>query len=108
MHNIIENNLLIAIFEGFPIYNCGSTSWVEFSEDNTRSGTDLFYHNDWNWLMPVFRKIVDYCCNEDEDAFCSDVYTSILDIVPLANISDAYGCVVEFIDWFNNKEAGNG
>ena len=51
--------------------------------------------------MPVVRKIVEYCCDENVEAFMSDQYTSILDTVPLAVIEDAYKVVVEFIEYYN-------
>jgi uncharacterized protein CbrC (UPF0167 family) len=63
----------------------------------------LEFHTSWDWLMPVVRKIAEISCNEDEDAFLSDEYTSILDIVPLAIIEDAYRVVVEFIKWYNER-----
>jgi len=62
----------------------------------------LYFHENWNWLMPVIRKIVEQCCDQDNDhLFESDQYTSILDTVPLAIIEDAYKVVVEFIEWYN-------
>jgi hypothetical protein len=61
------------------------------------------YHSEWNSLMPVVRKIVEICI-EDEEFFMSDEYTSILETVPLAIIEDAYKVVLEFIDMYNECE----
>jgi hypothetical protein len=64
----------------------------------------LEFHTSWDWLMPVVRKIVEISCNENEDAFLSDEYTSILETTPLAIIEDTYKAVVEFIKWYNENK----
>jgi hypothetical protein len=101
----LEGNKLIAKFMGFTMGGCyympqhgryeakyGSTEYVD-----TFRSDELEYHSHWDWLMPVVRKIVEYSINENEDAFGSDEYTSILETVPLAIIEDAWKVVVEFI-----------
>lgn len=65
---------------------------------------DLKFHSSWDWLMPVVRKIVEYCCNESEEAFMSDQYTAVLETVSLAVIEDAWKVVVEFIQWYNENK----
>lgn len=63
---------------------------------------DLRYHDQWNWLMPVVRKIVELCCDLDnQELFFSDQYTSIIDTVSMAVIEDSYKVVIEFIVWYN-------
>lgn len=53
--------------------------------------------NDWNQIMPEVRRAVDYVM-DDDDAFNSDEYSSILDTVPLANISDTKKVLIEFFE----------
>ena len=58
----------------------------------------------WQHFMPVVRKIVELSCNEDEECFISDEYTSVLETIPLAVIEDSYKVVVEFIKWYNKNK----
>lgn len=108
---IIEGNKLIAEFmgykEGFPhkIDRYGYEQTVEgyrIDYDDVAI-EDLEFHSDWNWLMPVIRKIIGYCINESEKAFLSNEYTSILETIPLAIIEDSFKVVVEFIKWYNTN-----
>jgi hypothetical protein len=131
-NEITESNQLIAEFMLPAIYqpSCAGTGdscfsfEVYYSEENAKQDypdsailkysyddieeptfvDDLLYDKSWDWLMPVVRKIVEYCCNEDEDAFLSDEYTSILTVIPLATIEDAFRVVVEFIKWYNENK----
>ena len=64
---------------------------------------NIEYNSNWNWLMPIVRKIVGICI-EDDDHFLSDEYTSLLETIPLANIEDSYKIVIEFIQYYNRQE----
>jgi hypothetical protein len=89
-----EGNKLIAEFMDHP--SKGLSSVIAHST--------LKYHTSWDWLMPVVRKIVELCCDQDNDyLFESDHYTSILDTVPVAIIEDVHKVVVEFIQWYNEQ-----
>lgn len=65
---------------------------------------DMLFDVSWDWLMPIVRKIIEISCNEDESAFLSDEYTSVLDTVPLAIIGSSYKVVMEFINWYNKHK----
>lgn len=62
-HNIVEGNVLIAIFMGFEKRFYKNPAYPEpyYDNDETRQyelGENQFeYHTDWNWLMPVVEKI---------------------------------------------------
>lgn len=114
--NTIENNKLIGEFmevkfKDDELYlnelRAMKANGIYFEQGYMLS--ELQYHTSWEWLMPVVRKIertvrwLEISCNEDEDAFLSDEYTSILETVPLAIIEDAYKAVVEFIKWYNDQ-----
>jgi hypothetical protein len=95
----IEGNLLIASFMGSIeidgiYFDLASIKGHELKDE-------LEYHTSWDWLMPVVRKIVTYCIVENDDAFMSDEYTSVLETVPFAIIEDAWKVVVEFIQYYN-------
>jgi len=89
----IESNKLIAEF----------MNWEENEHHWSIDGDKgLMYHNSWDWLMPVVRKIVELCCDQVNDhLFQSDQYTSILDTISIAIIDDAYKVVIEFITFYN-------
>ena len=54
---IRDNALLIANFEGYETENESTYGSIFYSEDNQRTAIDTAYHNDWNWLMAVVKKI---------------------------------------------------
>ena len=102
---IEESNKLIAEFMEFePITE-------KYFEDNGFENEKQMiidhvsckYSTSWDWLMPVVRKIIDICI-EDDDHFLSDEYTSLLETIPLANIEDSYKIVIEFIQYYNRQE----
>jgi hypothetical protein len=112
MKTVYENNQIIAEFMGGKTKSTvlrtigdrmtDDEHWLPFH--GIVKFSHLKYHSSWDWLMPVVRKIVEYSVNESEDAFMSDVYTSILDTIPLASIEDGYKVVIEFIEWYNEQE----
>ena len=66
--------------------------------------TDLQYHNSWDWLMPVLRKIrkitlKEMSFNEYE------IWREDFGLINPFNDSfdDCFEYVVKFINWFNNK-----
>lgn len=108
----LEGNKLIANFMEYNIiFDDGVHGVIGFNDETQPWYCDglscgLYehsksFHSSWDWLMPVVRKIVEYCTNENEEAFMSDQYSSILDTIPLAVIEDAWKVVVEFIEYYN-------
>jgi hypothetical protein len=95
---IEESNKLIAEFMGVLQHN--SLIVIDGIPIHVSNGK---YHTSWNWLMPVVRRIVDICI-EDDDHFLSDEYTSVLETVSLAVIEDSYKVVIEFIQYYNKQE----
>lgn len=125
---IIEGNELIVSFLGwtkfshnqrynltgcrdYDCYNIGEFSkysdiYIPECGDLPAAHYNLEFHSSWDWLMPVVRKIVEYCINENENAFLSDEYTAILETIPLAIIKDSWKVVIEFIKWYNTQNNG--
>lgn len=105
----IEGNRLIAEFMGFvnttptdPDFN------IYMNTDGVmRELFGMQYHNRWDWIMPVVRRINEICnAPENGDFFMSDEYTSILDTVPLADIKSSFKVVVEFVKYYNSRNNG--
>lgn len=106
MKDITSNNRLIAEFMVLPtkVFKSGILNYYHFGMDcdnNWYEAHELSYNLSWEWLMPVVRRIVTICCNENDEAFESDEYTSILDVTPLAIKTETYRAVVEFINYYN-------
>jgi hypothetical protein len=93
-----NNNKLIAEFMGLEEIYTPLLNIYEISETETCLETDLAYHTDWNWLMPVVKK-----CREesnDEDSYWEAIYYSLVDL----DIDNVYIAVVEFIKWYNENK----
>ena len=124
---IVENNKLIAEFMGTPnsiggnipfIYEIGEPlpfSSIICTNENILDeilrevdefGSELtpyitWYHNSWDWLMPVVEKIL-IISNELNNI---EKFSVITDQVPYIN--EVYKAVVEFIKWYNGKIDNN-
>jgi len=100
---ILEGNKVIAEFMGKKLPTDEYVIPIDGELNLCYWVDELRFHSSWDWLMPVVRKIVEYCINESDDAFMSDEYTSILETVSLAVIEDSFKVVVEFIKCYNNQ-----
>jgi hypothetical protein len=104
-----NNNKLIAEFMGLEEIYTPLLNIYEISETETCLETDLAYHTDWNWLMPVVERIeldmgfdvyIHYnnCTITDgENAFENEAE-------PNQKIYATYQSVVEFIKWYNENK----
>lgn len=105
-----EDNHLIAEFLGWerrpmPVYlDGGGDMWMSQHTAKTFCsvvGEELF-HRSWDWLIPVFQKIMDICLNYEDDY--GDFY-AIKDCIP--DINQTYKAIVEFIKMYNEKQKSN-
>lgn len=63
------------------------------------------YHKDWNWLMPVVKKICKKIVPMNMNSAMSSIRYEILDDALYSNdIYDAYTSVVKLIKWYNKEE----
>ena len=110
----VENIKIVAAFMGVtPTKSRSGKDWYDGSE-LAKAGLPFScgimgngtytppFATSWDWLMPVVKKIVGVCTDNDT-LFSSDHYTSKLDTIPCANIEDSYKVIVEFIKWYNNQ-----
>lgn len=109
---ISEGNKLIAEFMGLkPVETFGrysiSKDHCTCREDTAEQAMKGFasiakYHSDWNWLMPVWEKIVDL-----RDGFCVPhgkfLVKSIYQSLYIVNIERTWKEIIEFIQWYNNQ-----
>lgn len=91
MNNVIETNKLIAEFMK------GEVIKVKFK--------DCYYHNSWDWLMPCYRKVINYTNsispNNNYTGF--GLYNQLKRAIIVADIENAHYYLVEFIKWYNYK-----
>lgn len=118
--NTLENNRLIAEFEGFETYEQNGYVMVHYSDDNVRTIVDTHYHSSWDWLMPVVEKINDLT---DDWGHTHDftIGNRMVWIDPYIGdrfffsgdnpedkkepmISKVYRGVVKFIKWYNKNK----
>jgi hypothetical protein len=100
MENILENNRLIAEFLGqksdkyeFPQFGYMNTKGDFITEFND---SQLKFHKDWNWLMPVVEKI-----SHLYDFF--NIENDLKDLRINANINDVYSACLSFVKHYNNQ-----
>lgn len=86
----IEGNKLIAEFMG--------VTELTFADGYATSGK---YHESWDWLMPVARKILELV--NDLDDFRTD-YEKIADAMTYIEISLVWETVIEFIENYNDQK----
>lgn len=127
MTNIDEGNKLIMVFDGWtkttrqtfdPEHNGGSNTIHGYEKDgrfirDEDIEFDIVYHQSWNDLMPVVKKInklnddngdkyfqewLDLIDNDEPDPLY------LLDLKITEPITNVYKAVVQFIQWLNNQK----
>ena len=88
----MKDNKLIANFMEYKSYEQNGYTIFKYPNNQHLTEMDLRYHDDWNWLMPVVRKIT-----TDE----SSLYVG--ETVRYGIIEYTYQSVVEFIKEQVNK-----
>lgn len=119
---IIEGNKLIAQFMDGKLCDGGFRQDVSEMDsfkfrNKVYKFSDLKYHIDWNWLMPVMEKIgkdynvrITWCADGGTKGFGTtyidrpDIFDkSIADFGGFGSIINTWKCVVKFIHWYNIK-----
>ncbi len=89
----MENNLLIADF---------------MNELEDSSVDDLKYDVDWNWLIPVYSKIMcEYhlkSCEDADHGYILQINMNIVTAIYNNRIDDAFHGVVDYIKWINKHK----
>lgn len=111
---IIINNRLIAAFMGFarnPYYHMpqfGMYKPIPYSHDfdyvDIFEDRELQFHESWNWLMPVWAKIV----NERDgiiDKHGQFLVKQIHRTLYIPNIEKSFKAIIDFIRWYVHNES---
>lgn len=117
MKDIIENNKLIAEFDGkLVVFDNGE--YKEYGNDIHNQS--LYYHSSWNWLMPVIEKIEEDV-NDLQNIYFVEIFKSpsnnnhvcrvydksnklYANCYGLTKLEATYKAVVEFIKWYNQNK----
>ena len=114
---IIEGNRLIAEFDGWEILpNQGTKKIEHFIKNGYRlSINDIYYHQYWDWIMPVVEKITSiddgkfyimissvgiWCTTIGRDDISEQEVASMGGMTPIEN---TWYAVVNFIKWYNKS-----
>lgn len=107
-NKIIEGNIMITRFMGgylsdHPELN-GVKVWHGYDpvEGRLNLPTTLKFHEDWNMLMPVWKKIVDIgnsLMSQERSLYFKEITHGIY----LCDILATWSGIVEFIEWYNTK-----
>lgn len=105
---IIEGNKLIVKFMGghlsdHPELN-GIKVWHGYDpvEGRLNLPTTLKFHEDWNMLMPVWKKIVDIgdsLMSQERNLYFKEITHGIY----VCDILATWSGIVEFIEWYNKE-----
>ena len=111
---IQEGNKLIAEFMGWTfVGNRFDITWIDGEWERSRSikATEFNYHENWSKLMPVVEKIKSIVdkkeYNKEGLLFYKEAlnrYVPIRNELIKINMPNVHYCVVQFIQWYNEKE----
>ena len=104
---IIEDSKLIAEFMEFMSYeNNHYQCKIHNSYDTIVSTQYMKFDKDWNWLMPVIKKITDTHFNSDKINCMADYGRHVFLIqneLSSVDIKKTHDEVVKWITWYNQK-----
>lgn len=99
----MKNNVLIAEFMGRKGKVRPSLYWVNIPEIKWVTVEEMKFHSDWNWLIPVIKRISTIVSTElnAEEFAIKEGYSERLNPYDYDMQSLYKGCV-EFIKWYNS------
>jgi len=99
-----DKNILIAEFCGFQKTDIG---WYDAEEILNIKGSNTFdellFDTDANWLLPVAKLITNTFPEYDDEK----VIEHILNVATTFDLEYLYIAVVEFVEWYNEKNLIN-
>lgn len=100
LDNVLLNNQLISEFMGavksdygdYLIFKVGNPQYV-----GKINHSEIFYHSEWNWLIPVVKKIQQLPIEEFSKK--KPVMSALMDV----DIDSLYQSIVVFVKWYNSQ-----
>jgi hypothetical protein len=104
-------NKLIAAFMGGIKSDVGDNIWRLLIKSNKKpyliSCLRFKYHKDWNWLMPVVKKIFEsFIFDVGDGSFL--VESHLRKALTNVDIDEIWKSCVEYINYYNDKKSKNG
>lgn len=108
--NTTENNKLIAEFLGYEVLPMNKKDYMVITNNKeTYNLKSLRFHNDWNWLMEVVKKIesLEFNCEISTDSCTihSCLGYEVFETYNNTKIEAVYNACVDFILWYNKQTA---
>lgn len=111
---IIEGNKLIAEFDGWEFVCIDGSDYLDYIKDGNSRFKEresslpdylesLGYHESWDSIMPVVRKI----CIINSNDISEELHLHqlrLIDTPIFSEIEIVWQAVVEFITWYNNSQ----
>lgn len=102
-----DNLLPIEIQAGGHIYGCLEDYTIDYNNNliavfdgkEKIHPSDRKYHNSWEWIMPVVRRIYDI--GQTINVSCALDITKISIFAPIERV---WSAVIEFIKWYNQEK----
>ena len=98
-----EGNKLIAEFMGIEHYFSNGYENYIYADDNHRTDIDLWYHESWNWLMPVVEKVATLLANNAYVGYFSNKDWFTIFMPQDFKVENLWSDVVHFLEWYNEQ-----
>ena len=98
---------VLAYYIGDVIINADNSK--NENDENVFHPEDMQFHTDWNWLMPVIRKIEELgndvliTTNYIQISYDEGEQFIVIDDLNI-KIDSVYNAVIEFINWYNENK----
>lgn len=97
---IIEGNKRIAKFMG---HSQDDHLYGMVIDDKYYTYTLMKYHSSWDWLMPIWKKIVDIgdsLMSQERNLYFKEITHGLY----ICDIQVVWSGIVEFIEWYNQSK----
>ena len=95
LNKILEGNKLIQEFMEVDAF--------EYDSWKVNQLTEGLYHSSWDWLMPIWKKIVDIgdsLMSQERNLYFKEITHGLY----ICDIQVVWSGIVEFIEWYNQSK----
>ena len=97
------NKIVAEFMEIPPCDRCDGCGSYKFGSGIYYSPTQMEYHSNWSWLMPVAKKIIEMTPIKGKVLIHINRMDKVVSALMLADIDKLYSAVLQFIEWYNSQ-----